>query len=349
MTEKVQTASVGPHRFALGTFELAGETVPGVVFGGAVVDLRSVLPEVRQIADLFGNWDTNIDALEAIDPAAVPAHPLQELRVLPPVQPVGTFIAAGANYREHVLEISVAHRLGAEGANESELRAEAAAETDERRRIGDPYVWTGIPSAACGANDDLQLPDVGGNVDWELELGVVIGKAAHRVGVAEAMDYVAGYTIVNDITARTLVPRSDIAMMGTDWFRAKNQPTFFPTGPYLVPARFVDDPAKLRIQLSLNGTLMQDAYTDDLLFDIPSLIAYASSVAQLQAGDILLTGSPPGNGSHWGRFLRGGDVMEATISGLGAQRTVVRAPSGKLPSWYADRRPGVSTADGPGQ
>lgn len=349
MAEKPPTETVGPQGFALGTFELAGEPFPGVVFGNAVVDLRSVLPDIRQVGDLFDGWDTNLDALQAIDPAAVTTHVLQELSVLPPVQPVGTFIAAGANYREHVLEISVAHRLGTEGANETELRAEAAAETDERRRIGDPYVWTGIPSAACGAYDDLQLPDVGGNVDWELELGVVIGKAAHRVGVAEAMDYVAGYTIVNDITARTLVPRSDIAMMGTDWFRAKNQPTFFPTGPYLVPARFVDDPAKLRIQLSLNGTLMQDAYTDDLLFDIPSLIAYASSVAQLRAGDILLTGSPPGNGSHWGRFLQGGDVMEATISGLGAQRTVVQAPSGKQPSWYADRSPGVSTAHDPRQ
>lgn len=335
----------GLKGFALGSFELAGETIPGVVFGDSVVDLRFVLPEVRQIRDLFASWDSNLDTLQALEPAALPTHPLRELRVLPPVQPVGTFIAAGANYREHVLEISVAHRLGSEGANEAELRIEAAAETDERARAGDPYVWTGIPSAACGAYDDLQLPDVGGNVDWELELGVVIGKPAHRVATADAMDYVAGYTIVNDITARTLVPRSDIAMMGTDWFRSKNQPTFFPTGPYLIPARFVDDPAMLRIKLSLNGMLMQDACTDDLLFGVPELIAYASSVAQLQPGDILLTGSPPGNGSHWNRFLRDGDVMDASISGLGSQRTVVRAPSGSLPAWYADRRPAGSAIE----
>ena len=163
-------------------------------------------------------------------------------------------------------------------------RADAAAEIDERGRTGDPYVWTGIPSAVCGAYDDVKLPDVGGNVDWELELGVVIGRRAHRVAAEDALDYVAGYTIVNDITARTLVPRNDIAMMGTDWFRAKNQPTFFPTGPYVVPKRFVPDPAKLRIRLSLNGKLMQDALADDLLFDIPSLIAYASSVAVLLPG-----------------------------------------------------------------
>lgn len=334
--------------FMLGTFEHDGEEFPGLVLGEAVTDLRAVLPGVHRIGDLFADWEAHLDALEAVGPVAAGARPLDELRVLPPVQPVGTIIAAGANYREHILQISVAHRLGREGADEAQLQAEAAAETDERGRSGDPYVWTGIPSAVCGAYDDVQLPDVGGNVDWELELGVVIGRTAHRVGVSDAMDYVAGYTIVNDITARTLVPRGDIAMMGTDWFRAKNQPTFFPTGPYLVPARFVPDPAKLQIQLRLNGTLMQDADTDDMLFDIPSLIAYASSVAVLRPGDILITGSPAGNGSHWGRFLQGGDVMEAAISGLGAQRTVVRAPSGKLPPWYADR-PGVSTAHGAGQ
>ena len=101
----------------------------------------------------------------------------------------------------------------------------------KRVRVGDPYVWTGIPSAVSGAYDDIQLPDVGTDIDWELELGVVIGRSAYRVSTAEALDYVAGYTIVNDLTARSLVPRDDMAKIGTDWFRAKNQPGFFPTGP----------------------------------------------------------------------------------------------------------------------
>ena len=107
-----------------------------------------------------------------------------------------------------------------------------------------------------------------------------------------------------------------------------------------MPKRFVPDPAKLRIRLSLNGTLMQDALADDLLFDIPSLIAYASSVAVLLPGDVLITGSPAGNGSHWGRYLRDGDVMEAEISGLGIQRSTVRGPAGScLPGmWIARTR-----------
>lgn len=334
------------NEFKLGSFEDAGEQFPGAVFGDTVVDLRTVLPGITRIGDLFADWDAHLEKIGTIDPAAAGSRRLAGLGVLPPVQPVGTIIAAGANYREHVIQMSVAHKLGAEGADARQLAADAAAEIDERGRTGDPYIWTGIPSAVCGAYDDVQLPDVGGDIDWELELGVVIGRRAHRVSAADAMDHVAGYTIVNDVTSRALVPRTDIAMMGTDWFRSKNQPTFFPVGPYVVPRRFVPDLSKLRIRLSLNGQMMQDALVDDLLFDIPSLIAYASSVAVLQPGDVLITGSPAGNGSHWGRFLRDGDVMEASISGLGTQRSPVRGPSGQLPPWYADRPVALAAAGG---
>ncbi|KAE8765378.1 fumarylacetoacetate hydrolase family protein [Georgenia thermotolerans] len=336
-------------RFAIGTFVLDGAVVPGLVQGDELHDLRSALPAVSVTSELFSDWEAHLDRLAAYLAAPTGApQPLEalgaagRLRVLPPVQPVGPILAAGANYRDHIIEMSVAHKLGRDGASAAELREDAAAEIDARIRTGDPYVWTGIPSAVSGAYDDVQLPDVGADVDWELELGVVIGRTAHRVAVEDALDHVAGYTIVNDLTARTLVPRDDMAKIGTDWFRAKNQPTFFPTGPVLVPARFVPDPADLRIQLRLNGQLMQDATTAGLAFDVPSLISYASSVAILQPGDLLITGSPAGNGSHWKRFLRHGDVMESTITGLGRQRNVVRGPSGVLPPWQASRPDTVS-------
>lgn len=317
-------------------------TYPGFVVGTKVYDLRRVLPGIRMTAELFADWDANLDAIGAVvsDPAGLDgfeSRDLADVRVLPPVQPVGPILAAGANYREHILQMSVAHKLGRVGASAEELWAEAATENDERRRIGDPYVWTGIPSAVSGGFDDVVLPDFGEDIDWELELGVVIGRRAYRVSQEAALDHVAGYTIVNDISARSLVPRDDMAKIGTDWFRAKNQPTFFPMGPCIVPARFVEDPSDLRIELRVNGEVKQDARTDDLLFDIPSLIAYASSVAVLQPGDVLITGSPAGNGSHWKRFLQDGDVMESGISGLGVQRNKVRGPSGVLPPWQESR------------
>src|SRR3954452_25009921 len=124
MAEEGIMETAGPNELALGTFELAGEQFPGLVVGDAVVDLRAALPGIQRIADLFADWDAHLDALQAIDPTTVPARPLGELRVLPPVQPVGTIIAAGANYREHILQISVAHRLGTEGADEAQLQAE---------------------------------------------------------------------------------------------------------------------------------------------------------------------------------------------------------------------------------
>lgn len=335
-------ATDAPGSFSIGSFVSDAGELPGFVVDGRAYDLRAVVPGIRRTGDLFDDWDARLDAIQAVagDEAALaglPSAAVAELRVLPPVQPVGPILAAGANYREHVLQMSVAHKLGRSDATDDELWAEAAAEIDERRRTGDPYMWTGIPSAVSGAYDDVRLPDVGDDIDWELELGVVIGREAYRVGAEEALDVVAGYTIVNDITSRTLVPRTDMAMMGTDWFRAKNQPTFFPTGPYLVPARFVPDPTRLRLELKLNGEVKQDAAADDLLFDIPSLISYASSIAILRPGDLLITGSPAGNGSYWKRFLRDGDVMEASITGLGAQRNTVRGPSGSLPPWQASR------------
>lgn len=335
--------------FAIGSVEIDGAAIPVVTAGDDVHDIRRILPEITVTADLFPAWDANLDRISAYI-AAPSAPPLGSAgiaaagHVLAPVQPVGPILAAGVNYREHIIQISVAHRLGREGAKPEELAADAAAEIDERVRVGDPYVWTGIPSAVSGAYDDIQLPDVGEDIDWELELGVVIGRRAHRVSAEDALSFVAGYVVVNDITSRTLVPRPDVQAVGTDWFRAKNQPTFFPTGPVLVPRRFVPDPSALRIQLSVNGDMRQDAVAADLAFDIPSLIAYTSSVSVLEPGYLLITGSPPGNGSHWGRFLHDGDVIESTITGLGVQRNTVRGPSGVLPPWQSSRTSKASTA-----
>jgi 2-keto-4-pentenoate hydratase/2-oxohepta-3-ene-1,7-dioic acid hydratase in catechol pathway len=164
--------------------------------------------------------------------------------------------------------------------------------------------------------------------DWELELAVVIGREAFQVTPEQAMEHVAGYTIVNDITTRDLVFRPDMKEIGTDWYRSKNAPGFLPTGPFLVPASAVDS-SDLRITLELNGEVKQDSTTADLLFGIPRLISVASQTTALLPGDLLLTGSPPGNGQHWKRYLRDGDVMTGTIEGLGSQvvRCVAEAPA----------------------
>jgi 2-keto-4-pentenoate hydratase/2-oxohepta-3-ene-1,7-dioic acid hydratase in catechol pathway len=156
--------------------------------------------------------------------------------------------------------------------------------------------------------------------DWELELGVVIGRRARHVAPEQAMEHVAGYAIVNDITAREHIFRRDAGAIGADWLSGKCFPTFLPFGPLLVPRRFVPDPYALKIQLAVNGKLYQDESTRDMLIGIEQQIAYLSDRVELQPGDLICTGSPYGNGAAFGVFLKPGDVMEGSITGLGRQR-----------------------------
>ena len=326
-------------RFALGTFNAGTGEFPGLVVSDAVYDIRGYLPlPYSSVREILADWDTTYPALAVMaDAPAGSAMPASSLTVRPPVSPPGQLFAAGANYREHIIQMAVAHGLGPDGASPAELAAQAAADIDERKARGEPYVWTGVSSSISGAYDDVVLPSGWTDHDWELELGVVIGKSAHRISADSALDYVAGYTICNDITTRSLVPRRDMPMMGTDWLRAKNFPTFFPTGPWLVPAAFVPDPLALGLRLRLNGEKMQDSNTGDMVFGPAELIAYLSRFVELQPGDMILTGSPPGNGSHYGRYLRPGDVMECEIDGLGLQRTRCVAEPGSPPApWAGD-------------
>jgi 2-keto-4-pentenoate hydratase/2-oxohepta-3-ene-1,7-dioic acid hydratase in catechol pathway len=310
------------EQFALGTYDAGEGPFPAVVLADQAHDLRPLLA-YDSVAAVLDDWDTALPRLvDLVERCGLgEGLPIAQLRTLPPVGRRSTIFAAGANYREHVMQLAVAHRMGKAGASEEELAAAAAREIDERRANGSPYVWVGASSGISGAYDDVILPSGYDDHDWELELGVIIGRPVRRVSVDDALSYVAGYTICNDITTRSLVGRLDIPMMGTDWLRAKNSPTFFPTGPWLVPAMFVPDPMKLGIRLRLNGQTMQDSTTSDMVFGIAELIAYISQWAEMQPGDMLITGSPAGNGSHYGRFLRDGDVMECEIDGLGVQRT----------------------------
>jgi 2-keto-4-pentenoate hydratase/2-oxohepta-3-ene-1,7-dioic acid hydratase in catechol pathway len=299
--------------FAVGMF--SDETAAGGrrEFAGLVAGDR-----VREIgADtgaLLRDWDAalaRLTELAAGDCGGPDWRPLgEDLRVLPPVRP-GQILQSGANYRQHVIDLHVA-----EGGD----RAEAEAMMDARAATGEPYIFAGLPSAMCGPADDVVLPVEGGKHDWELEIAVVIARPARRVSRDDAMSCVAGYTICNDITTRDLVYRPDLERIGTDWMRSKNRPTFLPTGPYLVPAAFAGDPADMVITLRLGGAVRQHELAKDMIFDIPRLVSYASALVPLSPGDLLLTGSPAGNGAHWGVFLAPGDVMEAEITGLGRQR-----------------------------
>ena len=315
--------------FGVGTFAGADRIpFPGLVRDDCVHDLRPHFGKDATTSALLAEWDVTLAELRAVAAQATPGAgtPIDELRPLPPVQPAGQLLCAGANYFQHVREISFSFRKNSgDSRPDAEIRAEAEEFTRRRHEIDDPFIFPALPSALCGARDEIVLWGPGEQHDWELELAVVIGRAARNVAPADAMDHVAGYTMSNDISTRDVMYRPDFPM--TDFIMTKSRPTFFPTGPYIVPREFVDDPRRLRLHLSVNGDVMQDESVDDIIYGVEDLVSYASTIAQLWPGDLLLTGSPAGNAGHHGnRWLRPGDVITSEITGLGRQHNVCAAP-----------------------
>jgi 2,4-diketo-3-deoxy-L-fuconate hydrolase len=321
-----------PKTYGIGTFSRDGgdgDAFAGIVIDEVVFDLRPALGDAVTTLALVQDWDASLARLAALadgDRAALgEGTPIGELRPLPPVAS-GQVLCAGANYTQHLIQMrSAFERRGGSGLSDEELREEAATWVRDRHAKGEPFVFAGLPSALSGADDDVVLWGPGVEHDWELELAIVISKPAWQVARADAMDHVAGYTISNDVSTRDVMNRPGFPM--TDFVATKLRPGFFPTGPYLVPRDFVADPYDLRILLKVNGEPMQDESTDDIIFGIDRIIEHASSLVPLQPGDLVLTGSPAGNAEHHGgRWLKPGDVMEGTITGLGVQRNRCVAP-----------------------
>jgi len=278
---------------------------------------------------LLQDWDRSFRRLAELAAGALPeGTAMEDADVRVPVWPPGQILCAGANYRRHLVQMRHdAERRGGSTLSDEDLIAESTRFVDGLAERGVPFVFAGLPGALAGARDDVVLHGPGVEHDWELELAVVIGRPAWRVAREDAMDHVAGYTISNDISTRDVMHRPNFPM--TDFLATKVRPTFFPTGPYLAPRQFVADPYDLRITLKVNGETMQDESTADIIFGIDRLIEHASSLIELRPGDLLLTGSPAGNAAYHGhRWLRPGDVMEGSITGLGRQRNRCVAPPG---------------------
>lgn len=325
--------------FGLGTFSVAG-CLPfaGLVRGRDVVALDGLAAAAPALGHTLGDtstvlgflqeWDRNLDTLQRLlgDESFgqnIEACPLERLRIHAPVERPRQILCTGANYRKHVIDLLVAQGAGAstQGMNEEQRRRWAEAFMDDRAASGDPYVFAKLPTTVCGPHDPVEIPADTQEADWELELAVVIGRGGRHIDRVNAMDHVAGYMIVNDLTARDFVYRHDLKALGTDWLRAKSRPGFLPCGPFLVPRASVVNPMSLNLRLRVNGKVMQDETTADMVFDISRQIEYISKYVTLLPGDVICTGSPAGNGAHHGKYLSPGDVMEASITGLGTQRT----------------------------
>jgi 2-keto-4-pentenoate hydratase/2-oxohepta-3-ene-1,7-dioic acid hydratase in catechol pathway len=323
--------------FRLGTFSAAGgEPFAGLLVEDRVMALQSLTAGKTMIEVLEG-WDRNFDVLRKAAAAIATGNspdlhrqmqPVSSLHVHAPIPRPGTIYCSGANYKKHVVDLIVAHQDQAEtqGMSLEQRRAWGMKLMDERAATGTPFIFIKPQSTVTGPFDPIVVPYDSKKPDWELELAVVIGRPARRVPRTRALEYVAGYTVVNDITLREKVFRkkSDSPELGMDFTISKGAPSFLPMGPWLVPAAFAGDPQKLRLTLKLNGETMQDEETADMIFTVAHLIEYLSSGVELRPGDIICTGSPAGNGMHYNRFIQDADVLEGSIAGpsidFGTQR-----------------------------
>ena len=270
-----------------------GAEKPGMLdANGTIRDLSG------HIKDFSGESlsDTTFLKLRALDPTNLPVIEAST-RIGACVGSVGKFVCIGLNYADHA--------------------AESGMELPE-----EPVIFFKATSSIIGPNDDIEIPRHSVKTDWEVELGVVIGKHAKYVKKENALDHVAGYCVVNDLSERDFqLHRSG------QWVKGKSADTFGPIGPWLVTRDEVPDPQSLTMYLEVNGHRYQDGSTETMHFDVATIVSHLSQFMSLQPGDVISTGTPPGvgMGQKPETYLKSGDVIELEIEGLGLQRQVVGA------------------------
>jgi len=270
-----------------------GQEKPGCLDdAGNIRDLSGVVND-------FSGEAVSVEALNEIRAMDIDSLPIVDagVRLGSCVASVPNFYCIGLNYARHAAE------TGATPPTE-------------------PIIFSKATSALSGPFDPVVIPKNSVKADWEVELGVVIGKRAEHVSVDDALSYVAGYCTINDMSEREFQIE-----MGGQWIKGKSAPTFGPTGPYLVSTDEVPNPQDLALKLSLNGEVQQDSSTSDMIFSVAEIISYMSRFFALVPGDIIATGTPEGvgMGQNPQRFLLDGDVMDLEIQGLGAQKQTAQA------------------------
>lgn len=249
------------------------------------------------VDDIAGDTllDEHLDQLRGVDVDTLPLVS-PETRIGPCVGSVGKFICIGLNYSDHAAETGMAIPE-------------------------EPILFFKATSAICGPNDDVLIPRTSEKTDWEVELGVVIGKPASYVSEADAMDHVAGYCVINDVSERAFQIER-----GGQWVKGKSADTFGPIGPWLVTRDEVDDPQALDMWLDVDGHRYQDGSTRTMIFGVRHLVHYVSQFMSLQPGDVISTGTPPGvgMGQKPQTFLKAGQQMRLSIAGLGEQQQTTR-------------------------
>ena len=285
--------------FRLLTFrDKQGDNRPGILVDQSIYDLSD---KFDSVLEMLNNWEkTEQQLIETAEQLAQTPNdsgsPISEVTLAPPILYPGTLYCAGANYADHVLEMS------------------GKPPPPENTK---PYFFIkSTRGAIIGANEPIRLPEYSNQVDWEAEIGIVIGREARQVSELDAMDFVAGFTIVNDLSARDHTKRHDVPFL-FDWIGQKCFDTGCPMGPWITPRSAIEDPHNLGIKLMVNDEVKQDSSSKEMIFKCEHQIAYLSQHITLYPGDVIATGTPAGCGMPQGVFLKPGDLVTIEIDGLG--------------------------------
>lgn len=295
--------------FALATRAAADGPRPTIQVGDAFHDLHEAAAAhgfsavADDVTTILRDWDKRRDGLFALARALQGQAGEARPALVAPFEPRRIF-AAASNFIEH--------------AEEMQTKLAAKAESE-------PYIFLKTIESVVGPGDTVTVPPQVSRPDWEVELGVVLGRAGKNIAAADAHDLIAGYTIVNDVSARDRTRRTDFPF-SHDWFRGKSFDSFTPLGPVFVPRDCLGDPHDIRLGLKVNGDPMQDGNTSEMIFNIYEQIAYLSTILELRAGDLIASGTPAGVGMGRGVFLKDGDVMSAWVDGIGELVNPVAAP-----------------------
>lgn len=341
----------GTPPFKLGTFDLNGRTFVGIVVKDTtVIDLAEASAALKSppakvqmpsdMKDLIARYDNGVRArigeilanTKQLETAGKPSfvHPLKTVKTLPPIMYPTTMLNVAVNYRAHAAEMAGGATTQTGGTAQGDaLPGTTSAPGIWERKPDDkrwnPYMFFKSPTVVIADGEAIRLPIGRTDIDWECELGVVVGRMADHVPIERAREFIFGYTLENDVSDRG--GRGD-TRHGSDWVIAKNHDTFAPMGPFIVPKEFVPNPQNVPVKFTLNGQLMQDANTSLMIHSVDELVSYGSHILTLRPGDVLATGSPAGVGSARKPpiFLKAGDLSVCTYEGIGTLTNPVVAP-----------------------
>jgi 2-keto-4-pentenoate hydratase/2-oxohepta-3-ene-1,7-dioic acid hydratase in catechol pathway len=279
----------------------------GILTEKGIIDVSSVWRGTNPPADIKEILQRGLPCLTALADFARSASsftPLKSVKLLAPIPQPNKLIALAGNFSEHIKEAGL--KLGL---------------SDSPRQTTVPRLFLMPPTAVIGPNEEISWPAYSEKIDYELELAVIIGKKAKYIKPAEAMDYVAGYTIVNDVSARSVTFIKGRARRPWDefydWLIGKWADGFLPMGPYLLTADEVADVQNLAMELTVNGKVRQKANTSQMIYPVVDIVSFASHIMTLEPGDIIATGTPSGVAMATGKFLEAGDIIECSIEKLG--------------------------------